>query len=390
MAENPESEAEFKIIPARKIFDKIQKGEPIEYENAAIEGDLCLYGAEELELISGGEFEIKHITSPITISNSIFNGSLNFLGIFKRPVVFVRSKFNMVVRFGGSKFSKGVDFSDSAFHRWADFSGCMFRGYADFKKTKFNEDVCFDGSEFNGYANFRDSEFIGNADFIKTKFSVYVDFRRAEFNQSPKFIGSKFSVCSNLENSEIKECLSKKKSMISASEDLPKLIGFRTRGAWTIIELQEFISSISNMYNGFLAFDTSLTNDLDFDRIFPNIERYVEENQLLKVHSIKMGSPGLVTLLGIPDILTKFLALWDYYSYERRRKEILLAKDCLELVMKCYKDLGGDKEGLIKVLCKEIKLLKDFESRGKLVSVTENLAYISTNNNQCCQPLKKT
>lgn len=383
MAENPENEAELKEIPAKEILDRIQKGKPIEYENVVIKGDLCLNG--ELRSIPDGEFEIKAITSPIIISNSVFQGFLQFLGIFERPVCFLKSQFNKNVRLGGSRFSEGVDFSDSVFHRWVDLSGCMFGRYAEFKKTKFNEDVGFDGSEFNGYANFRDSEFIGDADFSDTKFSVYVNFRKAEFNQLPKFTGSEFSVYSNLKNSEIKECLSKKKPMMSTS-DLHKLVGFRTRGAWNIIELQEFISSISNIYNGFLAAKTSLINDLPFDQIFQNIERYVEEDQLLKVHRIKMSSPGLISLLGIPDILTKFIILWDYYSYERHRKGILLAKDCLELVRECYKDFGGDKEGLIKVLCKEVKLLKDFESRGKLESVTEILDYEPPHKDQCCRP----
>ena len=42
MAEEPKSEAELTEIPASEILDKIQKGEPVEYDHVRIIGDLDL------------------------------------------------------------------------------------------------------------------------------------------------------------------------------------------------------------------------------------------------------------------------------------------------------------------------------------------------------------
>ena len=42
MAEDPESEAELTEIPASEILDKIQKGEPVEYDHVTVIGDFDL------------------------------------------------------------------------------------------------------------------------------------------------------------------------------------------------------------------------------------------------------------------------------------------------------------------------------------------------------------
>ena len=370
-----------RVVHATEIVDKIKKSEPVEYHNVIIRGDLYQYSIEEVESAPDNEFKIKTVASQIEISNSIIDGRIFFLGFFQKPVSFAKCQFNTDGRFGGSTFNEGVDFSESKFMRWVDLSGCKFCGYADFREANFNSDVDFSGSEFNGYADFRGSEFSRNAAFENTDFSVYVNFRRAEFKQDAEFIGSKFSGYPKRRYSKINEGAPAEKLPKPTSTNLSKRLGFKTKGDWNILELKEFITSIFNIYNGFLALEIqkkeiAQKHDFSFNQVYQNIERFAEDDQLLKVHRIKMGSSGGFSLIGLDKIIEQFRITWDYYSYESRKKNLMLVEDCLKLVRNFIEDFGGNPDDLIKVLCKEVKLLKDLESIGKLEAVTENFDYI--------------
>ncbi len=138
------------VVPAQEILDKIERGEPVEYDHVIVEGDLDLGKLElpkrhvnrtwdEIEYYGLSE-NASFVSSSIRISDSNINGNISF---------------------GNAIFSNLVDFSGSAFNGDADFRGSAFNGNASFEGSAFNGDADFWDSAFNGNAYFRDSAFNG-------------------------------------------------------------------------------------------------------------------------------------------------------------------------------------------------------------------------------------
>ena len=83
MAEDSENEAVLREIPASDILDKIQKGEPVEYDHVRIKGELDLSKLDlptehvartkyQIEILGLSE-ESKVVSSSIKITNSKFD-----------------------------------------------------------------------------------------------------------------------------------------------------------------------------------------------------------------------------------------------------------------------------------------------------------------------------
>jgi hypothetical protein len=200
-------------ISAREILDKIQRGEPVEYDGVVIDGGLNL---EELDLpiqhIERTEAqkkldcleEVKLVVSRITISDSVIDGSLNFSSIiFKEPLFFFRVQFNGDAYFIGSQFSGEVRFVDCKFNGDAKFAGTQFSGRSFFNLSQFSF-VTFFISQFNGDATFVGSRFNGNASFDYSQFSGDANFVRPQFDGDAYFIGSQFSGEARFDGSEFK------------------------------------------------------------------------------------------------------------------------------------------------------------------------------------------
>jgi len=224
-------------IAASEILDKIRKGEPVEYSNVRIEGDLDI---EEMRNPFEG-FVI--IQSSINIQHSILKGHINFSkAIFKNSITlsldctgipygfemlsvnfneslfldqaifsgiffagdafFRRTEFYGMTLFYGiytknayfndAQFGPQTIFSRSKFDGGANFEGTHFNGYSEFKDAEFNYGVNFGNANFGRGVDFNGAKFIGNAYFERALFGGYINLTRAKFCNRLTFKGAKF------------------------------------------------------------------------------------------------------------------------------------------------------------------------------------------------------
>jgi hypothetical protein len=192
-----ESEAELTEIPASVILDKIQNGKPVEYDHVRVIGDLDVNTLElptkriDISVISE---ECKFVSASIEITNSTFNGSVNFSDIFfEDPINFVNTTFSMVANFGGAIFRVDaffyeakfnyVFFDGATFNEGAFFSEDTFSGDVDFNEATFNY-AFFSWATFSGYAFFNGDTLKGDVPFSGAKFEGdKLTFRNAVFNK---------------------------------------------------------------------------------------------------------------------------------------------------------------------------------------------------------------
>ena len=207
-----------RVVQAEEILAKIERGEPVEYENVVIEGDLNLNKVElPTEHVERTKFEIedlrlaeeaKLVSSPIIIIKSEIQNAVYFGDvIFRDSVIFRGTKFrkdanfrwarfkhvaaifhNVQFRgdayFYGVRFEGGADFIGAQFHEYAIFITAKFRFGAIFTKAEFNNSVVsFEESEFNGDVLFIGTRFIGDANFLKAKFNGSLNLKEVRFDR---------------------------------------------------------------------------------------------------------------------------------------------------------------------------------------------------------------
>jgi uncharacterized protein YjbI with pentapeptide repeats len=157
--------AEERVVPAEEVLDKIEAGQPVEYDGCTIVGDLDLDMLEDLPSANAGLFyqephvnhsaKKKSIASPIRITNSTIKGRVNLNNTeFSRLVDFRSSKFQGHAGFRGAIFKEGADLSHTQFCLYADFLGSEFGKSAYFDKTRFTDYADFEGAYFDDYAKF--------------------------------------------------------------------------------------------------------------------------------------------------------------------------------------------------------------------------------------------
>ncbi|MDF0591735.1 pentapeptide repeat-containing protein [Candidatus Methanocrinis natronophilus] len=211
-------ESERRVVPAREILAKIERGEPVEYDGVIIEDDLDISGLDlptvhvertEAEKQLGLTEERKVISSQITNTNSEIQGKVNFRNAqFQKPIDFRGSKFTGGgANFWEAEFGRNASFGGAVFGGDANFVGTRFTGGdAHFWEAEFGRNAHFWDAEFGGHANFEGAEFGGGAYFGKTKFAggyAYFGktkfiggiayFERAEFGGDAYFGKTKFA-----------------------------------------------------------------------------------------------------------------------------------------------------------------------------------------------------
>ena len=103
------------IVQASEILEKIQKGSPVQYDNAIVRGNLDLSQIALPEMrVNRTVFETKIlglsqdanlIISPIEIRNATFEGNTNFENtVFYGSVDFSGSNFTSFATFHGAQF----------------------------------------------------------------------------------------------------------------------------------------------------------------------------------------------------------------------------------------------------------------------------------------------
>ena len=193
-----------RVVPAQEILDKIERGEPVEYDHVIVEGDLDL---RKLDLpkrrVNWTPFEIEWldlsenamiVSSSIWLNDSTIDGAVYFNNtIFLNPIMFWNSNFEGVACFRGSAFRKDALFSRSAFNDAADFSSSCFECIAYFGGSDFSGAAHFGGSNFKRDAHFGNSAFEGNAYFGNAAFKGDANFYGATFNGDAYFERTHFN-----------------------------------------------------------------------------------------------------------------------------------------------------------------------------------------------------
>ena len=193
-----------RIVPAEEILEKIERGEPVEYDNVIVVGDLDLNKVDlptkhvkviEYISITIEEITIEEITpqimwssdirttwndeanvvnSSISIEDSEIQGYVNF-----ENVIFQKS-----IDFGSTNLSSDSNFKDAQFSGYTDFRDAQFSGYTDFRDAQFSSDAYFWRAQFSGNADFRDAQFSSDAHFRDAQFSGNADFEGAQFRNT--------------------------------------------------------------------------------------------------------------------------------------------------------------------------------------------------------------
>jgi uncharacterized protein YjbI with pentapeptide repeats len=192
-----------KVVPAAELLYRARSGEPIDYENVSIVGDLDL-----------SQPEIQ-FTRPFKIANSTIFGHLDFSGAtFTEPVAFRFTTFAGDATFKSAQFLEDVSFAKSVFTREADFSVARFGGIANFTearfegetrfsyaqfgsltyfpRVRFDDDVHLDFSQFSRLAIFWNALFSGNTDFSNAHFMDKSNFLDADFAGNVSFAATRF------------------------------------------------------------------------------------------------------------------------------------------------------------------------------------------------------
>ena len=191
-----------KVISASEVLDKIKLGQPVEYYQVIIKGDLNLSQLDlpttQLERRDSHYWPLSYygpsdnngslVSSPLYIEDSIIEGNVD-LGhtTFRRLVDFRGTSFNGTADFSNSNFKETADFSRTKFNGNASFQFSMFKEDVDFRESFFNRTANFCGSEFDGDAYFWVSTFMGKANFEETLFNGKADFPNSKFKNTVYF-----------------------------------------------------------------------------------------------------------------------------------------------------------------------------------------------------------
>ena len=212
MTEDPRSKAELTRIMAREILDKIQKGEPVEYDHVRIIGgliggldlsklDLLTQHLERNELQKRMAFteDVKIVRSAISITNSSIQVVLDFgNATFSKDVIFEGTTFSEDAGFDGATFSRDAVFDGATFSWAAVFDGATFSNNVWFRGATFSETAVFDGETFSKDVMFDGATFSGAAVFSEVTFSGAAVFDGATFSGAAMFDGATFSEASSL------------------------------------------------------------------------------------------------------------------------------------------------------------------------------------------------
>jgi hypothetical protein len=146
------------------------------------------------------------------------------------------------------------------------------------------------------------------------------------------------------------------------------LIGFRALDIWNVTDLQTFANSTASMYTALFALQ------------FKTDTKGLEDEQQIKIHRIRIGSPGGYSLIGIPEVIKELKEIIIYLWHGHKIDELDTKKKCLELLDKWfemrikYYDELRDVE-LLSELCKGVIDLRKLEAKGKLANIPLNLEY---------------
>ena len=222
-----------RMVDAGEILKKIELGQPVDYQNVIVTGDLDLNRVAALSLPAQRTAQkssagMAVVASPISITNSIILNDVNFSSVILENVInFQGTKFNDIAKFSDAQFRQEAKFERAQFNQTADFSGAQFERRAGFFPVQFRQDAIFTQVKFNQTADFKNVQFNQKADFVGTWFQQNVllwrakfdgtvhfngaqfiqtaDFKRAEFNQSADFLAAQFNQTARFSDTKFRQ-----------------------------------------------------------------------------------------------------------------------------------------------------------------------------------------
>jgi Pentapeptide repeats (9 copies) len=157
-------------VKAEEIANKVQAGQPVDYDNVIIADYLDLSGLQ------------NEVIVPFSIKNSTFSDATNLDG----------AVFRETVDLSGSTFRGNVSFGKTRLLSESNFSGIKMEGETDFRGAEFQKNANFFRSTFLNETSFANSLFSKDVNFANTFFND-TGFENARFEGDAIFIGSNFS-----------------------------------------------------------------------------------------------------------------------------------------------------------------------------------------------------
>ena len=113
-------------ITAQDILAQIRSGEPLNYDNVTIAGQLDM-GAGDEPVRQSIRITNSRFQGPVRMEAVTFAEVLDLRGcIFEDDVSFVKSVFQKDAKFSGAIFQKQADFAETYFHGPASFISTLF------------------------------------------------------------------------------------------------------------------------------------------------------------------------------------------------------------------------------------------------------------------------
>lgn len=200
-------------IPATDVIQRVQSGEPVDYDGVNVSGMLDL--AKLDPPLVRAPFSMVNCTIPdadfhgvtfddiADFSGSIFGNATFTSSAFSSYAIFYDAEFLKNVSFEEASFSKDASFYLTHFHGTANMNYTQFKSYAYFSESDFEnstyfsdsvlqEFTDFDSTRFGGDAVFFNTDFVDGAGFLNCSFKGYSHFGMAKFSGYTSFGGSKF------------------------------------------------------------------------------------------------------------------------------------------------------------------------------------------------------
>jgi hypothetical protein len=127
-----------KVVQAEEILKKIELGQPVQYDNVTIVGDLNISNLELLKVFVARTYvekeyhslteNAKLVVSPINITGCLILGSLNLNGtVLQENLTCENTKIEGSVYSTGAHFQQAASFYHTKFNQAADFVVVILR-----------------------------------------------------------------------------------------------------------------------------------------------------------------------------------------------------------------------------------------------------------------------
>lgn len=194
-------------VSASDVIAKINRNEPVSYQNVTITGDLDLTGLTNRREVREGGWKgnsqqfLSVVNVPLSFKNCTFTGNVlayrtdesDDRRLVKMSNNVYNTDFTEAVTLENCTFEKQAAFKYSTFRQRAIVTGSTFRNDALFKYAKFGSAADFSGSTFREYADFKYTKFGGSSAFEKVTFERYADFKYTKFDEGVDFRQARFS-----------------------------------------------------------------------------------------------------------------------------------------------------------------------------------------------------